>query len=84
MIEAKVSSVWTVRTSVVINKQFSPECSFFIFPIIQLLGDRNWGDVSHRVEETPAVALVSEAPGILLCGTAATGLNGLLGQTLSS
>ena len=50
-----------------------------IFPIIQLVVDRNWGEASRRVE-VPAVALVSEVPGTQLCETAATGLNGPLGQ----
>lgn len=55
----------------------------FMFPLIQLLVDRNWGEASPGVE-VPAVAAVSEVPGTQLCGTAATGLNGPLGQTLSS
>ena len=83
MREAKVSSMWTVRTSVVINRQSSPKWSLLIFPIIQLLVDRNQGEASHGVE-VPAVALVSEAPGTQLCETAATALSGPLGQMLSS
>lgn len=78
MRDTKVSSLWIVRTSVVINGQSSSQWSSLIFPIIQLLVDRNWREVLHGVE-VPAVASVPEAPGTQLCETPDAGLTGPVG-----